>query len=128
MDAFGVQGSFESLSFIHEHLFSEVCGFAGKLRDGNSRLEQGGRSLKISNIFVVRPHANDLHSAIELMVITFEDFGNHLVNESMLQVDASGVKTGKVSDKGFVCGRTLERIASNDFDKLFGFFVEASSL
>jgi hypothetical protein len=40
----------------------------------------------------MRPHSNDFHHFL---------FGQHLVNQSMLDVDAAGIGAGEVADQLF---------------------------
>ena len=67
-------------------------------------------------LFIVRPHANDFDRP---------DVLKHLIDEAVLDIDASRIGAGQIADQ-FLIGRgRLKRILSEDCEERFRFGLEA---
>lgn len=51
----------------------------------------------------------------------------HLVNQTVLQIDSSGIKTLKVTNQFLIRRRSLIRIFTNDINEGFSFRIKMSS-
>ena len=61
------------------------------------------------------PHPDDLHNTLAT---------KHLIDETMLNVDPTRERAGKIADEFLKGRRRLEGIASEDFEQRFGFGLE----
>ena len=62
----------------------------------------------------MRPHPDDFHNTLA---------AEHLIDETMLNVDPTGECAGEIADEFLKGRRRLEGIAT-DFEQRFGFWLE----
>jgi len=78
--------------------------------------QDGGKaSLSTASLFVMCPHPNDLYNSP-----VFED----LVNKTMLNIDATRIRSGQITDKLLVSRGSLKRINFEDLEQLLGFWFQ----
>ncbi len=79
----------------------------------------GGKAgRRLTDSFVVCPHPYDLHN-----VAVFE----HLINETMLDIDPPGICSSQITDEFFVPWRSLERVLFEDRKQFLRFRFQSRS-
>lgn len=71
----------------------------------------------------MRPHANDLDCALELLAVNGDRCGIDGVDKAMLQGDASRVEPFEAADKALKGGRCCKRIGAYDLNELLALFL-----
>ncbi len=74
------------------------------------------------------PHADDFYNTIKFNTVLCDMLLIDLINDAMLNIDASGEKTAEVSNKCLVPGRILKRIFPDDINKSFRFSIKTGRL
>ena len=78
--------------------------------------QDGGKaSLSTASLFVMCPHPNDLYNPP-----VFED----LVHKTMLNIDATRIRSAQITDKLLISRGRLEGINFEDFEQLLGFWFQ----
>jgi hypothetical protein len=83
-----------------------------------SRMKSGGKACGLlASSFVMCPHPNDFHNAV-----VFEN----LVDEPMLDIDPSGIRSSQITNELFVPRRSLKGIYFENLEEFFSLGSQSS--